>query len=72
MSTAQDSNTRNNEAHPLLLSVEQARRIAGIGESKMRELLATKEVRSIRCGRRVLVPFAELERWIERTLETHG
>jgi excisionase family DNA binding protein len=53
---------------PLIVSVDRGSRIASAGESKFRQLLATNEIRSIRCGRRILVPIAEIERWIERQL----
>jgi len=56
---------------PLLVSVEDGRRLTGLGESKFRQLLATKDnsgIKPIRCGRRILVPVAEIERWIERQL----
>lgn len=69
MATKQHDVTENfnteQRRHPdaLLYSVEEAARIAGLGKTKFRELLATGEIDSLRVGRRVLVPRAELVRF---------
>lgn len=49
----------------VVFSVVEAARVLRIGETKMKELIAAKQVRSIRIGRRVLVPKAALLEFIE-------
>jgi excisionase family DNA binding protein len=49
-----------------LLSVEDAARCAGVGRSMMYELLARGRVRSVKLGRRRLVPSDALDELAER------
>lgn len=66
--------TTEQRSAPLLVSVDEGRKLTQLGESKFRSLLAINangrppEIRSLRCGRRILVPIAEIERWIQRQL----
>jgi excisionase family DNA binding protein len=53
-----------NESAPILFSVLEAARSCGIGRTKLLELVAAGEIRTIRIGKRRLVPRAELERYV--------
>jgi excisionase family DNA binding protein len=57
---------------PLLLGIRQAAPIAGVGRDAMYRLVAEGRVRSVRLGRKRLVPRQELEAWIARELEANG
>lgn len=50
----------------LLVSVRDAARELGIGRDSAYALVREGRLRSISVGRRILVPRAELERFIER------
>ena len=50
------------ESQPILLSVQQAAFLAGIGTTFDWELIRTVTLPSIRLGRRVLVPRTSLEK----------
>lgn len=50
---------------PLLLRVDEAARLCGIGRSKMYELVAQGAVPSIAIGRARRVPLDRLRRWID-------
>ena len=52
-------------ADRLLLRVDEAARLCGIGRSKMYELVASSEVPSIAIGRSRRVPVEGLRRWVE-------
>ncbi len=54
----------------LLLRPEDAARELGIGRSKTYELLRRGEIPSIRIGRSVRVPAAQLREWIARRAAT--
>jgi excisionase family DNA binding protein len=54
---------------PLLLGIRQAAPIAGVGRDAMYRLVAEGRIRSVRLGRKRLVPRQELEAWIQRELE---
>ena len=60
--TASPSETR------LLLSDIEAARALGLGKTKLRELLAQGAIRSVRVGRRRLVPVQALKDFVD-TLE---
>lgn len=55
-------------ADRLLVSVEEAARRLSVGRSLMYELIASGQVRSIKHGRRRLVPPEALVEWKERAL----
>jgi excisionase family DNA binding protein len=57
---------------PLLLGIKQAAPIAGVGRDQMYRLVAEGRVRSVRLGRKRLVPRQELEAWIQRELEANA
>ena len=57
-------------SEPLLLGVRAAcREVGGIGRDSMYELVRTGAVRSVKIGRKILIPRSELEAWIARELE---
>jgi hypothetical protein len=51
---------------PLTVSVKTARRLLGIGNTLMLDLIRTKRVETISIGRRRLVIFASLEALLAR------
>ena len=53
---------------PLLVSVEQAAGLLGIGRTTLYELIRRGEVRPIRIGRSVRIPRRELEAFVERLI----
>jgi excisionase family DNA binding protein len=50
----------------LLLSVEEAAEVIGLGRSLTYEKILAGEIASIKVGRRRLVPAAALEVWTQR------
>jgi len=54
---------------PLLLRVEEAARLTGIGRSLAYEKVSTGEWPSISIGRARRIPLAGLRRWIEQEVE---
>lgn len=59
----------SDESQHLLLTVEQAGRMLGLGRSKTYELVLKRELASLRVGRRRLVPRRSLEEFVVRRLE---
>ena len=51
---------------PLLVSVEDAAGLLGIGRTTLYELIRRGDVRPIRIGRCVRIPQRELEAFVER------
>jgi len=51
---------------PLLVSVEEAAGLLGIGRTTLYELIRRGDVRPIRIGRCVRIPQLELEAFVER------
>lgn len=52
-------------AQPLLLRVEDAARMIGVGRTRMFELVWSNEIPSVRIGRSVRIPRERLLRWID-------
>jgi excisionase family DNA binding protein len=50
---------------PLLMSVREAARLIGIGRDCTYCLIREGRLPAVRVGRRILVPRAALERWID-------
>jgi excisionase family DNA binding protein len=50
---------------PLLVTVEEAARLLGIGRTTMFELIGNGEVKSIRLGRRRLIARRSLEHFVD-------
>ena len=58
---------------PLLVSVEEAAGLLGIGRTTLYELIRQGDVRPIRIGRCVRIPQRELEAYVDRLIaETCG
>ena len=53
---------------PLLVSVEEAAGLLGIGRTTLYELIRHGEVRPIRIGRCVRIPQRELEAYVDRLI----
>ena len=47
---------------PRLVSVEEAARLLGIGKSLAWEMVYAQQIKTVRLGKRVLVPLAEIDR----------
>ncbi len=56
----------------LAVSVSQAARLLSLGRTRTWTLVRSGRLRTVRVGRRVLVPLKELERFLERELEAQG
>jgi excisionase family DNA binding protein len=54
---------------PLLLPVRDAARRLGLGRDATYAAIRERRLRALRVGRRLLVPAAELEAFVERELE---
>ena len=52
---------------PLALTVEQLATVLGIGRGSAYRLVQTQEIRTIRIGRQIRVPKAELLRYLGHT-----
>lgn len=57
---------------PILNSIPDGCRRLGIGRSYMYELIRAGEVKTVRLGRRVLLPETELQRIATERLEGRG
>jgi excisionase family DNA binding protein len=51
---------------PLLVSIQEAMRLTGIGRSLLYERMRTGEIAFVHVGKRRLIPFAALREWTER------
>ena len=49
----------------LALHVIEVARVLGLGVTKTRELVTAGEIRSVRVGRRILIPVSALEQFLE-------
>jgi|HubBroStandDraft_6_1064221.scaffolds.fasta_scaffold293832_1 excisionase family DNA binding protein len=58
--------TRPNYNPKPTLSIDEAARFLGISRSKFKELVRTRQLRSIRVGRRVLIPTESLDAYISK------
>ena len=59
-------------SEPLLLPAKDAFRLIGVGRDAGYRLIAEGRLRSLRLGRRVLVPRLECERFVERESARSG
>jgi excisionase family DNA binding protein len=57
---------RNAVSTPLAVRVREACRLTGIGRSKLYELIAAGEIRTIKVGSITLIPWAGLEQFPEQ------
>ena len=51
---------------PLLVSIQEAMRLTGIGRSLLYERMRAGEIAFVHVGKRRLIPFAALREWTER------
>ena len=51
------------------MAMNEAARYLGIGRPKLYELVRTKEIRSIRIGRRIFIPTSALELYLIQSSE---
>lgn len=51
---------------PLCVTPTEAAKLLSIGRTKMYSLLKSGKIPSIRVGRKILIPTAELEAWLHR------
>lgn len=58
--------TNSPHRHRLAVSPAEAARMAGIGRTKLYELLGANEIASIKLGARRLIRIADIEAWLER------
>ncbi len=68
MSDEQGAASAEHIPERLAFPVGEAALLLGIGKTKTRELIGSGELRSIRTGRRLLVPRSEIEAYIVRRL----
>lgn len=61
---SEPSKESRTEAAPLLCNKSEAARRLGIGLTKLRELVLAGQLKQVRIGDRVLIPSAELERYV--------
>ena len=54
----------NYDELPLLLSVKQLVALMGVSDSSIYELIQEDDFPSLRIGKRIVIPKAELRRWI--------
>lgn len=60
------------QSETLLLSVKQAAAALPCGRDEMYRLVHSGRVRSVRLGRKLLIPRSELEAFVERELSEHS
>lgn len=56
----------------LAVSKKEAEAMIGVRKDKMAELLHSGQIRSVRVGRRIIIPVAALEEFLERGSATEG
>jgi excisionase family DNA binding protein len=60
------------EERPRLLSIPQACRLLGIGRSSLYERLSSRQIRSVKLGRRRLVPREAVDEFVANLLTDTG
>ena len=53
---------------PLLHSIQASSKILGIGRSSLYVLIAEGEIRTVKIGRRTLIPDREIRRYVEKLM----
>lgn len=53
----------------MLLTVDEASRLLGIGKTRLYELMRSGDIPSLRVGKSRRIPVREVEAWIERLLD---
>lgn len=57
---------------PLLATLDEAGRSLGLGLTKVKQLVAAGELRSVKVGRSRRVPWADLEAYVEHLRQQTG
>jgi excisionase family DNA binding protein len=57
------------QLEPISVDIPEACRLTGVGRSKLYQLMDAGEIRSVKVGKRRLVPVASLREWLAK-LET--
>jgi excisionase family DNA binding protein len=57
---------------PIAISVKEAAQMLGISKSHAYDLIRQDELPHVRLGRRVVVPYRELEEWVRRHIDGDG
>jgi excisionase family DNA binding protein len=57
---------------PFTISVKEAAQLLGISKSHAYDLIRQDELPHVRLGRRVVVPYRELEEWVSRHVDGDG
>lgn len=55
---------------PLAWQIDPACNRAGIGRTMMYQLIKAGEIKTIKVGRRTLIPESELQRWLSRKMRS--
>ena len=61
MTTTQDHSSF--KLSPFLVSIKVAADAIGVGRTRMYELLSGGQISAVKCGRQVLIPVSQLERY---------
>lgn len=54
---------------PLAWRIDSASHRAGIGRTMLYQLIKDGEIKTIKVGRRTLIPESELQRWLARKMK---
>jgi excisionase family DNA binding protein len=57
---------------PITISVKEAAQMLGISKSHAYDLIRQDQLPHVRLGRRVVVPYRELEEWVRRRIGGDG
>ena len=55
---------KKKDMEPLVITVEHARKLLGLSRSLMYQAINSGQIPSVRIGRRILIPMAQLDRLI--------
>ena len=69
MAATDDGGRDNGSVQPLLLNYTQTGQVLGIGTSKVKQLVATKQLRTVAIGASKRVPMSEVEEYVARQLQ---
>jgi excisionase family DNA binding protein len=57
---------------PITISVREAAQLLGISKSHAYDLIRQEQLPHVRLGRRVVVPYRELEEWVRSHIDGDG
>jgi len=58
-----DMHDRSNSGPPVLVTVNHALALLGIGRTTFYAMLSNGQLTAVKFGRRTLVPYVEIQRW---------